>query len=160
MPSITKIKLQNFRKLKSCRIEFSDKETLFVGANNSGKTSAMDALIFFLKDKNKFTTKDFTLTNWSNINQIREDWIETKEELIPDLSRKIWIDYLPKLDVWLNVKSNEVYYVNHIIPTLDWTDGLLGVRLVYEPKNIEILCKEGLIKVIFATETFSVGIKI
>ena len=69
-------------------------------------------------------------------------YFETKEELIPDLSRKIWIDYLPKLDVWLNVKSNEVYYVNHIIPTLDWTDGLLGVRLVYEPKNIEILCKE------------------
>ena len=37
------IDVQNFRKLKNCRVEISEKETVFVGANNSGKTSAMDA---------------------------------------------------------------------------------------------------------------------
>lgn len=30
------IHIQNFRKLKDCRIDFSDKQTIFVGANNSG----------------------------------------------------------------------------------------------------------------------------
>ena len=41
---IQSIDIQNFRKLLQCHIDFSEKTTLFVGANNSGKTSAMDAL--------------------------------------------------------------------------------------------------------------------
>ena len=62
---ISFVDIQNFRKLKSCRIEFSDKETIFVGANNSGKTSAVDALIVFLKkDRKDILTTDFTLSNW------------------------------------------------------------------------------------------------
>lgn len=49
---ILAITIQNFRKLLQCHIEFSEKTTLFVGANNSGKTSAMDALGKFLADRN------------------------------------------------------------------------------------------------------------
>ena len=56
---IAKIDIQNFRRLKSCRIDFSEKETVFVGANNSGKTTAMDALILFFKNKTFFHS-----TNW------------------------------------------------------------------------------------------------
>ena len=48
------IDVQNFRKLKKCRIDVAKRQTLFVGANNSGKSSAMDALILFLKAKDKF----------------------------------------------------------------------------------------------------------
>jgi recombinational DNA repair ATPase RecF len=48
---ISHVVIQNYRKLKCCRISFSEQETIFVGANNSGKTSAMDALIYFL-DRN------------------------------------------------------------------------------------------------------------
>lgn len=33
------VDIQNFRKLKSCRIELEPKQTVFFGANNSGKTS-------------------------------------------------------------------------------------------------------------------------
>lgn len=33
---ILEINIQNFRKLLQCHIEFSEKTTLFVGANNSG----------------------------------------------------------------------------------------------------------------------------
>ena len=36
---IKKIYIQNFRKLKSCAIDFDDTQTICVGANNSGKTS-------------------------------------------------------------------------------------------------------------------------
>ena len=43
------IEIQNFRKLKACRVEIAPNETILVGANNSGKTSAMDAMILFLK---------------------------------------------------------------------------------------------------------------
>ena len=41
---IKRFDIQNFRKLKNCKIELSNETTVFVGANNSGKTSAMDAL--------------------------------------------------------------------------------------------------------------------
>jgi len=63
------VEIQNFRKLKAILIEFAEKITLFVGAKNSGKTSAMEVLIRFLVNK-KFSTNDFTLSNWVQINRI------------------------------------------------------------------------------------------
>lgn len=47
---ILAINIQNFRKFLQCHIDFSKKITLFVGANNSGKTSAiiLKYLYFFL----------------------------------------------------------------------------------------------------------------
>ena len=136
------IHIQNFRKLKNCRIDFSEKETLFVGANNSGKTSAMDAMILFFKSRNKFNTKDFTLSNWSKINAIGEKWLLEKDPLKIDLTIKDWEAQLPLLDIWIKVENNELHHVCNLIPTLDWTGGLLGIRLRYEPSNIEDLYKE------------------
>lgn len=141
------IDLLNFRKLKKCRIDFSKKETLFVGANNSGKTSAMDALILFFKAKSKFTTRDFTLSNWKEINAIGERWIEVEKKEYLNLTLEEWEDYLPMLDIWLEVKSNEIHYVHHLIPTLDWEGGLLGIRLRYEPTDVEALYTEFVTKI-------------
>jgi len=136
------IDIQNFRKLKKSRIDFSEKETLLVGANNSGKTSAMDAMILFFKSNNKFETRDFTLSNWKTINSIGEKWVNTKEKEDLDLGIKQWESLVPTIDVWLNVKPNEIHYVHHLIPTLDWKGGLLGVRLRLEPNNLEELYTE------------------
>src|ERR1035437_7511361 len=96
------VDIQNFRKLKNCRIDFSDKETLFVGANNSGKTTAMDALILFFKRRNSFTTRDFTLSNWNEINLIGESWVKELELDKLDLSFEKWENSLQSLDVWIN----------------------------------------------------------
>jgi predicted ATP-dependent endonuclease of OLD family len=135
------VDIQNFRKLKKCRIDFSNEETVLVGANNSGKTTAMDALIIFLKKK-KFSTRDFTLTNWLELNTIGSLWInETELEKI-DLTIDKWTYNLPSLDIWLNVEMNEIHHVSHLIPTLDWDGGFLGVRLRFEPNDIEELYKE------------------
>lgn len=51
---VTSIIIQNFRKLLECRIDISEGTTLFVGANNSGKTSAMDALAKFLANRKSY----------------------------------------------------------------------------------------------------------
>lgn len=134
------VEIQNFRKLRSCRVEFAKETTVFVGANNSGKTSAMDALILFLLEKSQFTTRDFTLSNWTEINKIGDTWV--KNATIPDFSIGLWEKYLPSLDVWLEVEPSEIHHVCHMIPTLDWTGGLLGIRLRLEPKNIEELYKD------------------
>lgn len=138
------IEIQNFRKLKSVRIELADKTTLFVGANNSGKTSAMDALRYFLVDPNSFCINDFTLSNWATINKIGDTW---ESSLTSSASQSHglmeWDEVLPALDVWLKVEKNEIQHVCHILPTLDWSDtDLLGVRLRFEPKDVEVLYKE------------------
>lgn len=136
------IEISNFRKLKACRVAFADKETIFVGANNSGKTSAMDALITFLKDKAKFTTREFTLTNWREINAIGELWSTKDKPNEDDLSIDKWELLLPSIDLWLEVGSHEIHHVHHLIPTLGWKGGLLGLRLRLEPKSMEELHKE------------------
>lgn len=151
------VDIQNFRRLKECRIDFSEKETVFVGANNSGKTSAMDALIKFFKTK-KLSTRDFTLSNWIEINKIGNTWIKTKKIEDVDLSIDNWDSFLPSLDVWLSVNKGEVHHVSHLIPTLDWDGGLLGVRLRFEPDNMEELFKE-FSSVLKNTKTLTNGLK-
>ena len=139
------IEIQNFRKLKSCLIEIAPQETIFVGANNSGKTSAMDCMILFLKKSRRkdIATTDFTLSNWSHINQIGAQWVNTDEDNNPDLTLERWLPYLPSVDIWLDVNEADIHYVIHLLPSLDWTPHqLLGVRLAYFPKNIEKLRKE------------------
>ena len=140
---IAHVDIQNFRKLKSCRIGFDDKNTIFVGANNSGKTSAMDALIMFLKKTKRkdISTTDITISNWQGINQIGSSWIASEDEDNLDLSLDAWRPLLPSLDVWISVDDSHIHYVSHILPTLDWEGSLLGVRLILEPKNIEELYK-------------------
>jgi predicted ATP-dependent endonuclease of OLD family len=140
---ISCVEIQNFRKLKSVRVDFSEKTTVFVGANNSGKTSAMIALGHFLVDESRFHTNDFTLSNLFHITAIGLRWeeaIEKGEVITPDLQD--WVSLLPSLDIWLNVGSNEIHYVRHLLPTLDWTGGLIGVRLRLEPKTIKALHDE------------------
>ena len=138
---INSIHIQNFRKLQSCKIDFSERETIFVGANNSGKTTAMDALMIFLKTKN-FKTQDFTLSHWKSLNEVGENWIKADDLKEEDKSVKLLEQYLPILDLWFEVENSELHYVSHIIPTLDWKGGLLGIRLRFEPKDMDELIKE------------------
>lgn len=136
---ISSIHVQNFRKLWRCRIDFSRKTTLFVGANNSGKTSAMDALGKFLAGRN-FVFNDFTISNRTKINAIGTTWAVEDCEMPEDVAE--WEDILPKIDIWLNVSNKEIHYVSGIIPTLKWRGGKLGVRLIYQPKEVSNLFVE------------------
>jgi len=133
------IEIQNFRKLKSVRIALSEDKTIFVGANNSGKTSAIVALRRFLIEQKHFDINDFTVTNWQKINVIGKTW----EENVSSTHEVVeWEPMLPTLDVWLDVCPDEIHYVQHLLPTLDWNGGLLGVRLRLEPTKLEDLKAE------------------
>jgi len=134
--NIAFVEIQNFRKLQSCRIEFGKKSTVFVGANNSGKTSATTALRKFLK-KRQLMLDDFTISHLATINKIGKNALDCRNKL--SVSLQEWAEMLPSLDIWLDVQANELRYVAEIIPTLDWREGLIGVRLVYEPKDLENL---------------------
>src|ERR1700677_4407861 len=94
------VEIGNFRKLLGVRIGLSKEKTIFVGANNSGKTSAMIALRHFLVDREraKFSLNDFTLSHWPTIDAMGKAWEAAKaanaELPVPDLS-----PVLPFLDV-------------------------------------------------------------
>ena len=75
--NISSIFIQNFRKLYQCHIDFSNDTTLFVGANNSGKTSAMDALGKFLAGR-AFNFNDITISNRELINKIGEQIVRNR----------------------------------------------------------------------------------
>lgn len=149
------VEIQNFRKLKSVRIEFAEETTLFVGANNSGKTAAMIALRYFLVNPNFFHINDFTLSRWEAINKIGDTWEKSQTSQTSQIHTLIeWVEVLPALDIWLKVEKNEVQHVCHILPSLNWSDkDLLGVRLRLEPKNIDDLYKEYIIARKTAKET-------
>lgn len=151
------VEIQNFRKLKSIRIDFTENKTLFVGANNSGKTSAMVALEHFLVNQSHFTTNDFTLSNWAAIDNIGADWERHTESQSPSLTE--WEQVLPSMDVWLQVANNEIHFVQNLLPTLDWEGGLLGVRLRLEPKKIDDLYKDYLLSIKAAKATKAEAVK-
>ena len=97
------IDIQNFRKLRCVRIELADRQTIFVGANNSGKTTAMHALDKFLKQPKErqdpssdeetshgwFVAEDFTLSLWDKINEIAASW-ETVTDQEPPTDLSAW----------------------------------------------------------------------
>src|ERR1700742_1648206 len=95
-------------------------KTVFVGANNSGKTSAITALRYFLVDRERssFCFNDFTLSHWPAINAMGAAW-EADHVANQPLPEPEWDRVLPFLDVWLRVADNEVHYVQKILPTLD-----------------------------------------
>ncbi len=137
------VEIANFRKLLSTRVGLSSEKTVFVGANNSGKTSAITALRYFLVDRERsnFCFNDFTLSHWPAINAMGSAW-EVANSTNQPLPEPEWDQILPFLDVWLQVAEGEVHYVRKILPTLDWDGGRLGVRMRLEPKDAAQLQQE------------------
>ena len=59
-------RLQNYRRLRDVVIELDDEISIFVGANNSGKTSAVQGLYSMLRgEAKKFELFDFSATLWA-----------------------------------------------------------------------------------------------
>lgn len=134
-----RIHIKNFRKLNNCSIVFNEHQTIFVGANNSGKTSAIQSIIRFLKDSKDFSCKDFTISNWNKLNLLFESLIDTNPDKRKDIELNQVRDFLPMMDVWLDVPEDEVYLVKSLFPSLTWDSKYLGARLLYAPKNIKEL---------------------
>lgn len=133
---IANIDIQNFRKLKSVRISLSPDQTVFVGANNSGKTSALDAMRFFLDVNGEpLRVTDFSVCNWDDLNQLAEDWVgrtglDARDQILGDMSA-----FMPFLDVWVGVEKSEMGLAGDLIPTLGWNGELVGVRVAFEPQD-------------------------
>lgn len=116
--------IKNFRRLSSCRIELDKEKTVFVGANNSGKTSALDAIRFYLSGStNLFSITDIPLSAYGIINRLGKVWANNHNITLES------VENYAHLDVWFEVSENELQYCYKFIPSLEWTGGNIGVRV-------------------------------
>lgn len=121
---IQHVEISNFRKLLSVRIDFANETTLLVGANNSGKSSAMLALRRFLVSKgSSFRLQDLTLCHFAKLDEIGKEW-ETPPANFEIPTAKDWADWLPSLDIWVSADQGEFHFIRDLIPSFAWRGGL------------------------------------
>jgi predicted ATP-dependent endonuclease of OLD family len=120
---IKTINIQNFRRLKNVEIELEKDISIFVGANNSGKTSASQALQLFLSaSRDRFSLHDFSADCWAEINNFGERRENSK---LPKMS----------IDLWFQVGESDLHRVVDLLPSLDWEGSLVGLRVEFGATN-------------------------
>jgi predicted ATP-dependent endonuclease of OLD family len=130
------LEIASFRKLLSVRIDLANTTTLLVGANNSGKSSAMLALRKFLLSKAiAFRLQDMTLSHLRTIDAIGVDW-EAADESLEAPAANEWAHWLPTLDLWVEASQGELHHIRDLIPNFAWKGGHVGMRFRLEPKDM------------------------
>ncbi len=121
---IKKVHLRNFRRLEDVEIDFENEETVFVGPNNSGKTSATTAFRLFLI-RQEFKIYDFSVSKIAAINAFgaMED---VDEGSLPSIEMDLWFSINPDI---------EFGRVFSLIPNVSTNLEEVGVRLKYCVKD-------------------------
>lgn len=122
---IKKVNLRNFRRLEDAEIELEDEETIFVGPNNSGKTSATSAFKLFLKTR-EFRIHDFSV---SKISEIDAFGISENAEL-PAIEMDLW------LSIDLDSEGGRVF---KLLPTISMDVQEVGLRIKFAVQDQERL---------------------
>jgi len=121
-------RLRNYRRLRDVVIELDDKISIFVGANNSGKTSAAQGLYSMLRgDAASFELFDFSAILWAEIDNIGNALpgdVETPKQL-PAIT----------LDLWFRVGDADLGVAMPLLPSTDWEGKCVGIRVSFEPKD-------------------------
>jgi predicted ATP-dependent endonuclease of OLD family len=120
---IERIFIRNFRRLESVDIGIEDRETVFVGPNNSGKTSATAIFRCFMGQRS-FRIHDFSVSKIADIDAFGVNGIS---ESLPKI----------ELDIWFKVDPNSIEFGRAftLLPNLSDDFERLGVRLSYQAAN-------------------------
>jgi AAA ATPase domain len=117
--------IRNLRRLRDVHIDLRGTTTTFVGANNSGKTTAAQAFVLFLDSpaRGKFSVNDFNHGVWDTFNQAAV--AEPGAMVFPAIS----------LDLWFEVDDESLHRVYELLPDLDWSGSRVGIRISYEARD-------------------------
>lgn len=119
-------RLRNFRRLRNVHIELASDISIFVGANNSGKTSATQAIqLFMASGRDTFSLYDFSSDTWPRFDEIGERDGDIADHEYPTIS----------LDLWFEVTAADLYLVLPLLPSTAWNGTRVGVRVELAPKN-------------------------
>lgn len=120
-------RIKNYRRLRDVYIELASDISIFVGSNNSGKTSATQVLFAFASgSKDKLSLYDFSSTCWKDFDAIGE---------LPDGSAAL--PELPsiRLDLWFEVTASDLYLAIPLLPSTAWQGTQVGMRVEFAPRN-------------------------
>jgi predicted ATP-dependent endonuclease of OLD family len=127
-------RLKNYRRMKDVRIELASDISIFVGANNSGKTSATQAIYAFASgSKDKFSLYDFSSSCWKEFDELgNPPAAGVAEPDLPSIS----------LDLWFEVAASDLGLVISLLPSSAWQGTQVGIRIEFAARNqIELLGK-------------------
>lgn len=111
--------VKGFRRLENVLIEFDEQETVFVGPNNSGKTSAAEVLRLFLKT-GEFSFHDFSVSNVPEFDKFSRGEIEEKD--LPSISLDLWFSLDP---------DTEFGRAGELLPDAEQDYDKVGMRIRY-----------------------------
>jgi predicted ATP-dependent endonuclease of OLD family len=112
--------IRNLRRLRDVHIDLAGNTTTFVGANNSGKTTAAQAFTLFLATAPKFSIHDFNNSTWESFDAVDAETLD-----FPSIS----------LDLWFEVDEASLHRVFELLPDLDWQGSRVGIRIAYEARD-------------------------
>lgn len=119
--------IKHFRRLEDVQIDFDEQETLLVGANNSGKTSATLAFRCFLGNRS-FKIHDFAVTKMAEMDEYDP---ELGIEIFPHIS----------IDLWFKFDPNSIAFGRafSLLPNISNQLDKIGMRCTYSVDDIEKL---------------------
>jgi predicted ATP-dependent endonuclease of OLD family len=128
-------RLQNYRRLRDVVIELDDEISIFVGANNSGKTSAVQGLYSMLRgEAKKFELFDFSAALWAEIDAIGRS--APGDEEAPKRLPSIL------LDLWFRVGEDDLATAMSLLPSTEWDGKCVGIRVAFEPRDAHELVRK------------------
>lgn len=123
---VSGVAIRNFRRLENVQIDIEERETIFVGPNNSGKTSATAIFRCFLGGRD-FKIHDFSVARMADF----DAFVTTGDsEKLPKIS----------LDLWFTINPESIAFgrVFTLLPKLsDFTR--VGIRLSYQVQDAKKL---------------------
>jgi len=116
---IDRIDIRNFRRLESVSVGIEERETVFVGPNNSGKTSATAIFRCFLGQR-RFRIYDFSVARIAEFDAFGAGG---EADVLPSI----------ELDIWFKVDPDSIEFGRAftLLPNLSDNFDRLGVRLRY-----------------------------
>ena len=124
---IETLRIRRFRRLKDVRIDLASDISIFVGANNSGKTSASHALqLFMAASRERFSVHDFSAESWAAMDAFGNG---VEGAVLPTIS----------LDIWFHVDAPDLHRVVDLLPSLAWEGALVGLRVEFAATDAAIL---------------------
>ncbi len=137
------VEISRFRRLGAARVDVDAETTILVGANNSGKTSILNAIRQFLADSPGFGAFDLSVDQWAALRALGDAWEKLDQNpttgVLPSDDWAGWLTSLlacmPTLDLWFEAQDSGFNYVFPFVPSLKWNGGLVGLRLRLEPAS-------------------------
>lgn len=128
---ISHVAIRNFRRLEDVQFSLENDHTVFVGPNNSGKTSAAAAFRLFFK-RGEFTINDFTVSCISNLNKYGAD-LSVLATTLPGIEMDLWLDINPDI---------EFGRVSALLPNVQTDFKQVGIGLRFCVKDAVLLRAE------------------